>query len=198
MSGRAAEVEQAWAAYGASGSIAHRNRLVELHLNLVGPIVGAVLRQWSGIEAGDAQSLGAIGLIQAVERFDPARGWTFKTFASYRIRGAILDGLRAVHGRQSMPITLSLDADSAVHGKSVVDPRVDVESSGLAPVVSIEVARAIARLPARHRLVVWRWFFVGDSLAEIGRDLGVTESRACQLKAEALGRLRHRRMGLVA
>lgn len=42
----------------------------------------------------DLVSLGALGLLEAFDRFDPSRGIRFTTFAEYRIRGAIYDGLR--------------------------------------------------------------------------------------------------------
>lgn len=46
------------------------------------------------VELGDLVSNGAIGLLDAFERFDGARGIQFSTFAEYRIRGQIYDALR--------------------------------------------------------------------------------------------------------
>jgi RNA polymerase sigma factor for flagellar operon FliA len=43
----------------------------------------------------DLVSVGVLGLMESVERFDPARGVPFETFARHRVRGAILDALRA-------------------------------------------------------------------------------------------------------
>lgn len=48
----------------------------------------------SGIELEDLVHIGVLGLIDAVERYDPAKGTRFATYASLRIRGAILDELR--------------------------------------------------------------------------------------------------------
>ncbi len=47
-----------------------------------------------GIELEDLVHTGVLGLIDAVKRYDPARGTRFPTYASLRIRGAILDELR--------------------------------------------------------------------------------------------------------
>src|SRR6188474_2753925 len=47
------------------------------------------------VELGDLVSYGTFGLIDAVERFEPERGFTFETYATTRIRGAIIDELRA-------------------------------------------------------------------------------------------------------
>ena len=48
----------------------------------------------ASVDPGDLVSSGVLGLIDAVERFDPQRGVKFETFATPRIRGAIYDGLR--------------------------------------------------------------------------------------------------------
>lgn len=46
------------------------------------------------VEFDDLVSYGTIGLIDALERFDPDRGVKFSTYANYRIRGAVIDQLR--------------------------------------------------------------------------------------------------------
>ncbi|RME49596.1 MAG: FliA/WhiG family RNA polymerase sigma factor [Deltaproteobacteria bacterium] len=49
----------------------------------------------SHVELDDLINSGVLGLMDAVEKFDPDRGIQFKTFAEFRIKGAILDDLRA-------------------------------------------------------------------------------------------------------
>ncbi|PLT31571.1 FliA/WhiG family RNA polymerase sigma factor [Peribacillus deserti] len=46
------------------------------------------------VSRDDIRSLGMVGLFDALERFDPSRDLKFDTYASFRIRGAIIDGLR--------------------------------------------------------------------------------------------------------
>lgn len=53
------------------------------------------IRLPSNIELDDLISSGVIGLMDAIEKYDPTRDNTFKTYAEFRIRGAILDELRA-------------------------------------------------------------------------------------------------------
>src|SRR5215813_7303908 len=48
------------------------------------------------IELDDLIGYGSIGLMEAMSNFKTGRGTTFKTFAYYRIRGAIYDGLRKI------------------------------------------------------------------------------------------------------
>lgn len=50
----------------------------------------------STIECDELEAYGMQGLVEAAGRFDPAKGAKFKTFAYYRIRGAIYDGLRKI------------------------------------------------------------------------------------------------------
>lgn len=49
----------------------------------------------ANIELDDLISCGVIGLMDAIEKFDPSRDNKFKTYAEFRIRGAMLDELRA-------------------------------------------------------------------------------------------------------
>lgn len=49
----------------------------------------------SALDLGDLISYGAIGLLEAFDRFDGSRNIQFSTYAEYRIRGAMLDALRA-------------------------------------------------------------------------------------------------------
>ncbi len=64
------------------------------------PLVHSIAAMISGkglppnIEYNDLVSDGMVGLMKAWERFDPKRGVKFETYASYRIRGEILDGLK--------------------------------------------------------------------------------------------------------
>lgn len=50
----------------------------------------------TNVDLDDLVGDGSIGLIEAAQRFNPRKGTSFKTFAKYRIRGAIADGLRRV------------------------------------------------------------------------------------------------------
>jgi RNA polymerase sigma factor for flagellar operon FliA len=56
-----------------------------LHQRLAGDFRGSV---------DDLAAVGAIGLLEAFDRFEPARGIAFSTFAEYRVRGAMYDSLR--------------------------------------------------------------------------------------------------------
>jgi len=74
-----------------------RDRLVEQHLGLVQSVARKLRKQITArIDFDDLVGYGSKGLIEAAERFDAAHGVAFTTFAYYRIRGAMLDGLRTM------------------------------------------------------------------------------------------------------
>jgi RNA polymerase sigma factor FliA len=76
---------------------APRDQLVEQHLHLVHSIADKLKhRLGKTMEPGDIVGYGTQGLIEAAKKFDPRQGTAFRTFAYYRIRGAIFDGMRAM------------------------------------------------------------------------------------------------------
>ncbi|MBI5479208.1 MAG: sigma-70 family RNA polymerase sigma factor [Deltaproteobacteria bacterium] len=75
-----------------------QRRLVEKHLGLVRAQASDIMQSAglpASIEFDDLVSFGTKGLIEAAQRFQPERGAAFATFAYYRVRGAIFDGLRS-------------------------------------------------------------------------------------------------------
>ena len=86
-----------WKEYHQTGDAALRNRLVMQYAPLVKYVAGRMrTRLPDSVDQDDLVSDGVLGLMDAVERFDPDRGLTFQTFAVPRIRGAIIDGMRAM------------------------------------------------------------------------------------------------------
>ncbi|MGI9556971.1 MAG: FliA/WhiG family RNA polymerase sigma factor [Solirubrobacterales bacterium] len=91
------ELRELWRRYKKQEDAQARERLVVAYAPLVKYVagqVGATLP--SHVEQGDLVSYGLVGLIGAIERYDVGRGVKFETFAAVRIRGAIIDGLRAL------------------------------------------------------------------------------------------------------
>jgi len=73
-----------------------RESLIVEHVPLVRYLVGRIaIRLPRHIDRGDLESAGLVGLIDAVDKFDPSRQIKLKTYAEFRIRGAILDELRS-------------------------------------------------------------------------------------------------------
>jgi len=91
------DLDQIWAEYRATGEAGLRNRLVLQYAPLVKYVAGRLrTRMPESVDQDDLVSDGVLGLMDAIERFEPARGLSFQTFAVPRIRGAIIDGMRSM------------------------------------------------------------------------------------------------------
>ena len=89
--------ESIWQEYKSSGSEDARNRLIEFYLPLVKYLAERLLTKLpQSVELEDLTSAGVFGLMDAIDGFDMERGVKFETYCTTRIRGAILDGLRAM------------------------------------------------------------------------------------------------------
>jgi RNA polymerase sigma factor FliA len=235
-----------WRRFGERREQPLRDRLVLHYAPLVKYVAGRVGTGLPAhVEVADLIQSGIFGLVDAIEKFEPERGLKFETYAMQRIRGAILDDLRAqdwvprsVRGRAreveralerlgaqlrrtptdselADALGLSLhelrDVYAQLQLTSVValdelaaagrgpTPLADIleDQEALDPVALLvdqdnrrQLAQAIAHLAERDRVVVTLYYFENLTLAEIGRVLGVTESRVCQLHTRAVLRLR--------
>ena len=91
------DLEQIWREFRATKDPGLRNRLVLQYAPLVKYVAGRLrTRMPDSVEQDDLVSDGVLGLMDAIERFEPARGLSFQTFAVPRIRGAIIDGMRSM------------------------------------------------------------------------------------------------------
>lgn len=245
----AVDVVSMWAVFKESGDRTARERLILHYAPLVTMVAGRVGAGLpSTVEQADLVSYGMFGLIDAIEKYDAERAVKFETYASARIRGAIIDELRAMDWIPRSVRTKARAVDRAYaelegelrrqpserevadrlemgvgelraiftqlstvnvaaldellgagseRGDSVslldtledhhaVDPAATVEVAE----TKVLLARAIERLGEREKIVLVLYYYEGMTLAEIGRVLGVTESRISQMHTAAMLRLR--------
>jgi RNA polymerase sigma factor FliA len=84
-----------WQKWKEDGDIEAKKRLIEQYLTLVDYVSNRMaIGLPKNVSKDDLASNGVMGLIDAIEKFDYRRGLQFETYASWRIRGAIIDGLR--------------------------------------------------------------------------------------------------------
>ena len=77
-------------------SVKEREDMIVAYAPLVKHIAGRMaMRIPSSVTYDELISAGCLGLIDAIDRYDPTREVDLKTYAAYRIKGAILDELRA-------------------------------------------------------------------------------------------------------
>ena len=203
------------------------------------------MRVPAGLNVEDLISAGTVGLLDALGKFDPSREVKFRTYAEFRIRGAMLDEMRAMDwvprsvrerigriqhaaneftkrkGRtpteSELAAELGVDAEEVDEvllqakgtvvlslddlgtgeddSHSIMDALADTDQPNpLESLLSEDtrkvLAEAIDRLPERQRLVLTLYYFEELTMKEIGSLLSVTESRICQLHAQAMVRLK--------
>lgn len=223
--------------------------IVQDYMPLVRHAVNRITVGSSGagiLQYEDMLSYGMQGLIEAYHAFDPTRGAKFSTYALPRIRGAILDALRAAHPlprslqkfssdldqasaslyvklgrtptraelakemdlsqkdflstlRTSSIRVVSLEglAEIAVNGNTEKlmemaddDRGVDPDSMAQDTMVRQLLHSAVDTLPDREKTIVQLYYMRAHSLKSIGQSLGISESRASQLRHRAIRRLR--------
>jgi RNA polymerase sigma factor for flagellar operon FliA len=242
-------VDELWRSYKETRDGRLREQLILHYSPLVKYVAGRVsVGLPANVEQADFVSSGVFGLIDAIEKFDPERAIKFETYAITRIRGAMIDELRALdwiprsvrqkaraverayatleaalrrtpseaevademgiqleelHGVFSQLSLANVVAlEELLHVSSDNGDRLSLmdtleDTAADNPVEVAEdrelrrlLARAVNTLPDREKTVVTLYYYEGLTLAEIGRVLGVTESRICQMHTKAVLQLR--------
>jgi RNA polymerase sigma factor for flagellar operon FliA len=152
---------------------------------------------WSlAAEWADVYADASIGVLDAIRRFDPARSITQKAYVFIRARGAAIDGIRQrsytarkdVDARR-VPLSLDMLRAAVDDGGDAWEP--STTERGYAEVDAAEtVPLLLVQLSRRRRFVIEAYYLAGRSMADIGRELGVTESRVCQILTLALRQMR--------
>lgn len=229
------DTPEQWRKFKATRDPELRNQLV-LHYSPLLKYVAGRIRPGlpQSVDMADLLSDGVIGLMDAVDKFEPERGLQFQTYAVPRIRGAILDGLRATDwvprsvraqvreisrvqavlenrfGR--VPNDREIAAEMRISVKKLRDLYSQAAHTGVAyldevgmgegigtPSIHLDIeddemraalVGAIRELPERDQVVVTLYYFESLTLSEIGKVLGVTESRVSQLHTRCAMALR--------
>lgn len=191
------DLAQLWASSRA-GDVGSRGALIERYADLAIGIARCMRVPASSLaDRDDVASAAMIGLIAAVDRFDPRRGVPFEAYASLRIRGSVVDELRRVDERgradrrpegAELAVSLDLLLEKGTHQGPVADDgfteRFEQED------LKTRIQDALGRLPARQREVIARYYGDELTLREAGAKMGVSEARACQIHGRAIQNLR--------
>jgi RNA polymerase sigma factor for flagellar operon FliA len=171
------------------GAASAREALILEHQALVRRVArhcAKSLPYW--LEEDDLVSAGQLGLIEAADKYDPARGIPFAGFAYLLIRGRIIDANRRrnydweLHDRLEGSDT----GGQAELGRepSEIDERIHRQQ------LRAILDSAIAGLDERERLACATYLDEEGTLRQLGAKLGMTESGACLVRNKARARLR--------
>ncbi len=178
---------------------APRSVSVEPHLPLVGAIARAMARRLPPtVEMDELINDGVLGLIAALRRYDPVRRVGFSTYAGWRIRGAMLDGLRR---RDPLPRTyrrlqrtypgnwvqfVPIEEALMVPGGEDEDP----ESAAVEADLRRRLWLQLAALPPRDRRVLVLRMVRAMPLREVAAALAISITRVVEIQTRALARMR--------
>lgn len=166
----------------------------------------------NGVDTDDLVSSGVLGLAEAFDRYDASRGVAFEAFAIPRVKGAVIDAIRAADwvprkARQRSRMTgepvailVSMDESRGGYGDGdndqttadrIADDHLPEPGAELLAAENRrELVGALNRLPERERMIVTLHYFERVALQDIAKALKVTESRVSQLHTRALRMLR--------
>src|SRR5579863_790519 len=112
-----ATIGDVWAEFAETHRTELRDKLIVEYAPLVRFVVGRLgIPPTSVLDREDLISYGVIGLINAIDRYDLARGIRFEAFATPRIRGAVIDQLRALNWMPRSAVTRVRQLESAIAG----------------------------------------------------------------------------------
>jgi len=148
------EEAQLWQAYKAGGEEDARRQLIEAYQPLV---FKQALPYRSLQNIMDVVQEGTVGLIEAVERYDPERGIAFSLFAIHRIRGRMLDFLQKEGASDSPCMDAAQDEGGSTYKENLMDTSPTVAEQAENHELVGKLRTAMARLPARKKRC-WKMF----------------------------------------
>ena len=161
-------LEQLWRSYKETGDAGLRERLILHYSPLVKYVAGRVgVGLPPNIEQSDLVSYGIFGLIDAIEKFDPGRAIKFETYAISRIKGAIIDELRAIDW---IPRSVRYKAREVERAYATLEGR--LHRTPTEPEVAAELGISLADLHAIFSQVSFVNVVALDELLNVGGERG--------------------------
>lgn len=154
-----------WRRLRGAADAAAREQLLELHMPYARVIAATLYakRFHDEIEFADYLQLASIGLLEAMDRFDPDRGAQFRTFASRRMRGAVLSGIERLTEKQQQ-----IAARERIRSERVESAKeMAMESSGTGGAVSARTPEQLFRYVSEVGVgLALSWMLEGTAMLE--------------------------------
>lgn len=179
-----------WRAFKERGDQQARRRLIESYQ----PLVFKQALPYRGFDGVmDLIQEGTVGLIEAVEHYDPRRGVAFSLFAVHRIRGRMCDFLKKEHESDVACMDASLDGEKggmtfkeALADAAALSVPEQAESDELAG----RLQTAMGRLPEKERAVLTGVYLESQPVEAVAEALSVSKSHIYRLQKSGIRRVR--------
>lgn len=195
--------EHLWMEYKQNPDIAIKKRIILQYTNLVHYVIQrSHLIAQTVMNEDDYFQIGVEGLSEAIERYDPAYGTKFETYAIPRIKGKIMDELRRIHAKAMV----GEERKQFAKMFSLSEQYNDEEGSQLYELLPDEndtpeeeynknelremVVEALKALPERERLIITLYYYENLSYKEISELLSITISRVSQIHTKVIEKLK--------
>ena len=185
-----AEEAELWHKYKTDNDSTSRRRLIEHYQ----PLVFRVAGYWRGSNhiLMDLVQEGTVGLIEAVENYDNTRGVAFSLYATYRIRGRILNYLeqegKADWAWIDSPVAGSEEAMTL--SELLMDRDADVPTQVEQSFLVEQVKAAMNRLPQKEQLVVSGMLLEHCEPKQLAENLEMSVSHLYRLQKQGIRRMR--------
>lgn len=197
----------------------NRERLINDYLPFVKAIVNGIKKRYGKkLNVEELEAYGRLGLVDAAQKFDPKFSCSFKTYAYYRVKGAILDALRLDKSLWEDRSLIYIDGANSYLEAGVIRENIndDYKSftelrNGISSLATIhllteygndsekkylsdennnEIVMALTKLNEKERDVIRLFYFEDTSFSEIAKKLGMSISAVSRIHKRAIERLR--------
>jgi RNA polymerase sporulation-specific sigma factor len=179
--------EKLWRAYKEQGDKAARGQIIEAYQ----PLVFKQALPYRNLQnVMDVVQEGTVGLIEAVERYDPARGIAFSLFAIHRIRGRMLDFLQKEGASDSPCMEAVVDEGGAPYKENLMDTSPTVAEQAESHELAGRLHRAMERLPAKEKAVLENVYLASRDVASVAEDMEISPGHVYRLQKMGIRRIR--------
>ena len=175
--------QELWRQFKIHQNTAARQKLIESYQ----PLVFKTAMPYRDMDnVMDVIQEGTVGLIEAVEKFDPSLGVAFSLYAVHRIRGRMLDFLRR-EGRIDTPC---VDVDYVEQAVEVADLSPTVQEQVEIHEMIGRLRQAMERLPQNERAVLEGIYIDSEEAKNVAQKLEVSVSHIYRLQKQGIKRIR--------
>jgi RNA polymerase sporulation-specific sigma factor len=169
--------KELWLQYKNQADLDSRRQLIEQYQ----PLVVKALSPWRANEAilMDLVQEGIVGLIEAVENFQPERGVAFSLYAIHRIRGRMLNYLE----KENKTVQVSL-------AEALPDNSPSVAETAERNFLVEQLHSAMERLPSKERLALSGVYFEEQEPRQVASTLQISPSHVYRLQQQGIRRVR--------